>query len=657
MPEPPAEAGRERRERQLTEGEAWCRRYGRREPPPAPRTVSAGPLEAGWLGPDIVDLTADGTVLAGRVGVRVRDVRWGTAATRVAESSLDAGRGAFTASARSRSADEQIEFEWSSAVTGEADGVVGYEMSGRACRDFEFARIGICVLLPAEVYAGRPFAAGGTCDGRVASNGRLPLLVAPPVRRGDVELPLFPGFNELEVQLTERLTVWMSFEGDIFELEDQRNWADGSFKIYSSSVSDRLPRRLRAGQRVHQRLRVGIRASPAHRPQRRRGSAVTVSLGRPGPTRVPRIGAELNRDSSVPSPAALGRLRGLRLAHLRVELSPGAPTSSSALNRGLSFARALGTVLELVVIGERHDERELARLLGCVPPDAATRIIAVPPPPGVTTPAQIDSIRRALRGRLQQTPVAGGTDSDFAELNADRPPLDGFDGLAFSMNPQVHETDERALVEALVGQEAAALTAASFGGGLSIHVSPVTLMPRISAGPDVPRHTPPDRRQATSFLAGWTVGSIRRLAVAGVSSITYFELTGSAGLARHGEQTERAVGHAPDPHVVLRVLGRACTWRELPLLDVEISDTSAIETLAVETNGGTSALIANLQPRRVRVSVSGESLGEAWFEPLAPSPAAAVRLSGASLELSMEPFGVAAVYTGAAVPSPSQLSP
>src|SRR5699024_9606535 len=51
--------------------------------------------------------------------------------------------------------------------------------------------------------------------------------------------------------------VW--FEGDVFEMEDQRNWSDASYKTYSRPLELPFPYQLRAGERVHQRVRVHVR--------------------------------------------------------------------------------------------------------------------------------------------------------------------------------------------------------------------------------------------------------------------------------------------------------------------------------------------------------------------------------------------------------------
>jgi hypothetical protein len=135
----------------------------------------------------------------------------------------------------------------------------------------------------------------------------------------------------------------------------------------------------------------------------------------------------------------------------------------------------------------------------------------------------------------QITPNAkfgSGTDHYFAELNRGRARLPLADKLVFSINPQVHAFDDESLMETLAAQKVAAVMARSFMPGTPLAVSPVTLKPRrnpnrTSAGPTT---RDADARQCAQFTAAWTLGSLKYLAEAGVSSITLFELSGPRGV-------------------------------------------------------------------------------------------------------------------------------
>ena len=59
-----------------------------------------------------------------------------------------------------------------------------------------------------------------------------------------------------EVAPGVRATV--EFAGDVFEMEDQRNWIDASYKTYSTPLDLPQPVEVTAGTRVHQTVTLGI---------------------------------------------------------------------------------------------------------------------------------------------------------------------------------------------------------------------------------------------------------------------------------------------------------------------------------------------------------------------------------------------------------------
>jgi hypothetical protein len=119
--------------------------------------------------------------------------------------------------------------------------------------------------------------------------------------------------------------------------------------------------------------------------------------------------------------------------------------------------------------------------------------------------------------------IGGGTNAYFAELNRARPPVDALDLVCYSLNPQVHASDNASLVENLEAQAATVRGARRFAGTLPIAVGPITLRPRFNPnatgpGPETaPGALPPqvDVRQMSLFGAGWTLGSLKALSLGG----------------------------------------------------------------------------------------------------------------------------------------------
>lgn len=521
---------------------------------------SAGPFTAD-LDPasgDLRYLSCGGVELLRGIYAAVRDADWGTVEPRMLEWRVDAARVAFVAEC----CDEPIDFVWHGRIE-----VVGnqlrYTMDGHARTSFRRNRIGFCVLHPME-------AAGLPCriehvDGETES-GAFPEAISP-------HQP-FAEIRAIRHEPAPGLTVDVRFEGDTFEMEDQRNWTDASFKTYCTPLELPFPVEVTAGERVRQTVTVSIEG--------RRWSAVGAS---PRPETTVQVD-----ETSRPWPAVgfgyhpgaePDTLQRLAPAHVRVDLRLAEPDWRETL----AAADALGYPLELAVIDDPGATPSLPLLQSPI-----ARVLL------------FDADRRATRLhnlarwlpplRDLGVPIAGGTDAWFAELNRERPRLDELDRLTFSITPQVHAFDEASLVETLAAQEVVVRDAKAIASGRPVGVSTVTLLPRFNpnattGGSQVPGVDP---RQASDFCAAWTVGSLRALARSGADSVTYYETSGPRGVSGF------PVGD------VFAATAYATTVYETT------SESPRVATaLVVDGDDGKLALVANLSPapRTVRLEPHG----------------------------------------------------
>ncbi len=136
-------------------------------------------------------------------------------------------------------------------------------------------------------FAGAPVVLG-TDDGELTET--LPRLIEPQWEYDGVLQGLFRPFTSLRVDLPGGIAVGHTFTGELFEMEDQRNWGDGSFKTYSTPQALGIPHRAEAGTRFLQRVVVRVagaeRAPAAPDPAAPVGLHVGTGTGR----RLPAIG-------------------------------------------------------------------------------------------------------------------------------------------------------------------------------------------------------------------------------------------------------------------------------------------------------------------------------------------------------------------------------
>jgi hypothetical protein len=192
----------------------------------AQRVLRAGRLTAILDGADLRFVHWGDVEIARRIYVAVRDSDWDTVLPEVLEVDVNESENRFSVSCQCHCIDQPIDFRWKGAIDATSDGVLTYEMDGEAESEFDYAKIGLCIHHPMATV-GRPYR-GETQAGAVA--GCFPVAIGPQIHLGEIDLPLFPPVTSLNIAQTDAVTVEFSFDGERFEVEDQRNWSDASFK-------------------------------------------------------------------------------------------------------------------------------------------------------------------------------------------------------------------------------------------------------------------------------------------------------------------------------------------------------------------------------------------------------------------------------------------
>lgn len=586
--------------RSLTTYELW---YGRNEPPPLRTALRAGPLTAFLEGADIRDIRFEGVELVRRIYVALRDENWDTIPAELTNLRIDVREDSFLLSFDARHCNRNIDFRWHATIQGDPKANITYTLNGQALRDFRYCRIGFCVLQSPAEYAGRPFC-GITPDGPIT--GELPMTVGPQRYEGGLYFPLFPAVSSLNLSLRSGVEVRFDFEGDLFEMEDQRNWTDGSFKTYCTPLSLGYPHRAVGGQAFTQRVSITSIGQPAALVPI--SDTVRLSVGSPTGRTLPRLGLGVASHDARLSSLDNELLGKLHLDHLRVDLHLSDSAALARLARAELDCGSLGCALELALFVTDNADQELRALSARLPLSVpVARVLVFHEQEQTTSQQWVTLVRDRIASQLSGVPIGGGTNLYFADLNRSRPDTTGFDFVAYSVNPQVHATDERSLVENLEAQHDTLLTARAFCGALPLVVSPVTLKPRFNpdaVGPEPLVRTGElpsavDPRQMSLFAAAWTLASIKQLAEAGAASVTYYETTGWRGI----KDTDRGSPHtelflsAPDlVFPVYHVFSDLANLKQSQILKCESSDPLRIQALAIQIAERLHLLVANLTP-------------------------------------------------------------
>lgn len=583
-------------------------------PPPRRVSLRAGPWTLTYENGDLRDICWDGVEVIRRIYAAVRDHNWGTVPGELSEVEEQVEADRFRIRYTSWHRRGQVDFAWRAAIEGSSDGVVSFSFAGEAMTSFQRNRIGLCVLHPAGC-------AGIRCRA-IRLDGTRTELAFPRWVEPAQPVPGFHDLANLAHEIMPDLWAELSFQGERFEMEDQRNWIDASFKIYGTPLSEPYPVAVPAGATIRQRVQlvaVGPRARwPAKAPARAAASpgAIRIVVGT-FRQRVPSLGLGAAGHGAGPAADESGPLRALRLHYLRVDVHLGAADWAARLGQGEAEALALGLPLELAVHLPAGDGAaavdQLARhLRGTGTPVA--RVLAFQEGARTLGSSGLALVRRHLR--CLQAPIGAGTNADFYQLNQCRPPYQEADFVHWSMNPQVHAFDLTSIAETPSAIQAQVRSAREYFPHKPLVVSPVTLKPRFNpvatgqAADEIPGGLPPgvDARQLTPFAAAWTLAVLKRLAEGGVESVTLFETTGWGGVM------ERAAG-SPCPEVfpslpgqvypLYHVLAAAGDFAGGEVIATRSSAPFRVEAMTLARDDRVLLMLGNLTAERQTLHLDG----------------------------------------------------
>jgi hypothetical protein len=646
--------------------------YGSNEPLPPRHVLRAGPLGLIYENGGLRYITlGDREVIRG-IYCAVRDQNWGTVPSRIHDERIEACDDSFQIEYGVEHVEGDIDFAWQGSICGSTDGTIEIVMDGVARSTFLRNRIGFCILHPMRECAGARCKA--THENGSTSIGSFPRFIAP-------DAPLV-DLVAIEHEVAEGVWARLEFSGDVFEMEDQRNWTDASFKTFCTPLRLPFPVEIQKGTTIRQSVRLSLkgpavgsarRAGPTRRPDSGKNPPIVIEVSTDVLAPVPKIGVQTASHAAPHSPNEVKRLAALNLAHLRTEIR-FAPGWEEVVQRVTREAGELKAALELAIFLTDDAERELRALASVLPNSQASvaRLLIFHVDDLSTSRQWVELTRRVLcDDHGLSAPVGSGTNANFMELNSGRPPVDVIDFVCYSLQPQEHAFDNASLAETLAAQQATVESARQFAGGRPIVVSPVTFKKRVNPyakGPEPATHPdqlPPqvDPRQATLFGAGWTLGSLKYLGESGIESVTYYETTGWRGVM----ETESGCplpGQFPSrPGCVFplyHVLADVGDFVGGEVLGTRASQPLVADAVAIRRDGASRCLVANFIGDRQTVEVHGLTgsvsvrvLDETCFSEAIESPedyrqrkGAATSISDRRLTLDLLPYAVARIDAG-----------
>ncbi len=398
-------------------------------PSHAPRQLTAGPLRCWLMGADLRRITVGGVEVVQRIYAAVRDGRWATLAMRVTRQEIAQTADGFHVITEVDGEHGGIAYHARLVHTGSGDGTLRVTYDGEALSAFASMRIGLCIL--------HPLSLAGTVtqvdhDDGTAEAVMLPITIAPwqPAYRIRTLTTAVAGAR-----------IRLEFSGTVFEMEDQRNWGDASFKTYCTPQDWPKPVAVAAGDRVAQGVSLSVLATPA------------VAVG-PSPVTRLQIG-----DQVLPR-ARIGHLDNAGQGHVLLLLDPTTPWKERLA--AAEFTRSRDGLPVVVTVPANAVTPTFAQALAAaLPPDS--ELLVLDDASGSDCTAALALLRAAVR---PEVPVGSGSRHQFTEVNRGVATVGEL--LGFAVNPLVHADDDWSLLTNTAAFADLATSAKAWGAPLRI---------------------------------------------------------------------------------------------------------------------------------------------------------------------------------------------
>jgi D-apionolactonase len=476
---------------------------------------------------------------------------------------------------------------WKTTITGDEHGKIKFAIEGKVLNDFRKNRAGFCVLHPLTELLNNRCEITDETGKKTAS--KFPQFI-------DAGTP-FQNITVFRWQFKDR---WynLTFAGDLFETEDQRNWGDASFKTYCTPISKPFPVQLNKGDSVKQQITF---ESEERLIKARSGSEVVLNVTNEI-FKCPLIGIGASTEIENLSQHAIDLLRVLKLHHYRIEVHPLSEGWIQKLSNDCFNNAQLETSLEIALHLTENFEEEL-NTFNVVCKQNRIRpysLLLLSRDKDATSEQMIRHVSK-LRETFIGTLIGVGTNFNFTEINRNRFSMHNFDFIAHALHPQEHAFDDMSLME---NSETSFHTTRSakaiYGEHMQVHISPVTLRRRFNPYATNPNdrvksnEEKADPRQSSQFAAAWTFAHYSAATQGGTERITYYQTVGNQGIVSADLST----------YPVYDMIKNLCSLQGKQISHVTSTNLLAVQAIAIPQDE--LMIVANLENDFQNVIVKGQ---------------------------------------------------
>ncbi|MFV0798357.1 hypothetical protein [Brucella anthropi] len=531
--------------------------YGTRETEAKPTHLKAGLLSLDLNDGNLRTITYDGVEVLRAVSYLVRDRDWGTYNPQIHDLNVEQSDSGFIVTYQARcEGPDATKLTIDVRIQAKSGGTLTFDAVANTATGFETNRCGFCILHPIVGVAGSPVTVEHV-DGTL-NRTQLPDLIEP--------WQPFKDMRAITHEAMPGVTAECRMEGDTFEMEDQRNWSDASYKTYVRPLALPWPYQIEASKPQHQRIVLNI--SDTRKAALQAGTnaePVSITLGNTS-GKLPNIGIIITPEEAKASLAAIDLLQEIDPQDLLFQYDPMAGHNGSAFADFATLAakHSARVSLEIALPCEKSLIEETTAIASDMKaagfnPDAVIVSPAIDrqsTPPGSEWPTcpPLEDVYAAARAAFPNARLGGGMLSYFTELNRKRVPGELVDFVTHCTNPIVHAADDLSVMQTLEALPFITRSVRAVYGDKPYRIGPSTIPmrqnpygsrtmenpngKRIAMANRDPRH---NGKFAESFALAYAISVLN----AGLDSLTLSALTGPFGLTTGEGEPTLAGGKRP----------------------------------------------------------------------------------------------------------------
>ncbi len=329
---------------------------------------------------------------------------------------------------------------------------------GKFLTDFWTNRIGFNLLIPLQNHVGSNIIV--TKEDEVKEEKKFPEFIMP-------DQPFFK-FKKLTYTLEDSLLVNINFEGMLFEMEDQRNWGDASYKIYSGSLLDPFPYLEKEGSDFSQTVQIDL----SNKKQRSFPSKNIIKIDDTASYKFPKIGIKI--DSPILPDDNL--ISNFDYYYYLIDFTEDFKSITS---------RSQNKVFLVALVDHINDpEKELTKIYNFITENTINldKILICPKiylnsfqPAGQWPKVpELNEYYKIAKKIFSHSEIVSGMVTNFTELNRKRPKM-FYDLVSFSFTPIVHDSSDFGVLNTPETIPYILKTLKNFSNSCDVHIGPISI--------------------------------------------------------------------------------------------------------------------------------------------------------------------------------------